>query len=89
MAQIALASSFEGDFILKLVVVDENDTMDQIAEKTAAHTAGRTARARREDVLRVRRQGSERPFNRLATARGVGLASMECIEVYYQRQRGA
>jgi toluene monooxygenase system protein B len=84
MAQIPLGSSFEGDFILKLVVVDEDDTMDVIAEKAAQHTAGRTVQAGAPGILRVRRQGEDHPFDREATPRGVGLGPLECIEVYHQ-----
>jgi toluene monooxygenase system protein B len=83
MAEIPLATSFEGDFILKLVVVDEDDTMDQVAAKTAAHTAGRTAPANGRRVLRVRRQGSPTPLARAATVAAVKLGPMECIEVYH------
>jgi toluene monooxygenase system protein B len=86
MAQLPLSSSFEGDFILKLVVVDQDDTMDRIAEKTAAHTAGRTAPAR-HGVLRVRRQGDAEPFGRDETAAGAGLGPLECIEVYYEEEK--
>ena len=84
MAQVPLASSFQGDFILKLVVVDENDTMDQVAEKTAFHSAGRTAPAAgRRGVLRVRLQGSSMPFARNATVAAVKLGPMECIEIFH------
>ena len=86
MAQIALASCFEGDFILKLVVVDEDDDMDIVARKTADHSEGRTVREPspqdRLRPLRVRLQGSDGPFPREATPRSVGLGALDCIEVY-------
>jgi toluene monooxygenase system protein B len=84
MAQIPLCSSFEGDFIVKLVVVEDTDTMDEVAAKTAAHTAGRTVRARPRGVLRVRVQGAEEPLDRGATVRTIGLGPMENIEVYHE-----
>ena len=89
MAQIPLSSSFEGDFILKLVVVEDTDTMDEVARKTAGHTAGRTVRARSGGVLRVRLTGAAIPFDRDATPRGVGLSAMESIEVYYENEARA
>jgi toluene monooxygenase system protein B len=82
MASLPLTTSFEGDFILKLVVVDEDDTMDRIAAAIASHTADRTAPAR-SAVLRVRRQGMAAPFGRSVTARAANLEPMECVEVYY------
>jgi toluene monooxygenase system protein B len=84
MAQIALASSFEGDFIVKLVIVEEDDTMDQVAAKTAAHTAGRTVRARASGPLRVRLQGTAAPYRRETTVRALGLRPLECIEVFHE-----
>jgi toluene monooxygenase system protein B len=84
MAQIPLCTSFEGDFVVKLVVVEDSDTMDQVAAKTAAHTAGRTVRARPQAVLRVRLQGADWALEREATVRAIGLGAMECIEVYHE-----
>jgi toluene monooxygenase system protein B len=83
MASLPLTTNFEGDFILKLVVVDEDDTMDRIAAEIASHTADRTAPAR-SAVLRVRRQGAAGPFDRGVTARAAKLEPMECVEVYYE-----
>jgi toluene monooxygenase system protein B len=84
--EIPLSTNFEGDFILKLVVVDDDDTMDAVAQKTASHTVGRTVQARPGGVLRVRRQGASAPFERNATVREARLVVMECIEVYYEEQ---
>jgi toluene monooxygenase system protein B len=84
MAQVPLASSFEGDFIIKLVVVEETDTMDQVAARTASHTAGRTVRVRAGGALRVRLQGAPGPFRRETTVRDAGLQPMSCIEVYHE-----
>jgi toluene monooxygenase system protein B len=84
MPQIPLCTSFEGDFIVKLVLVEEGDTMDEVAAKTAAHTVGRTVRGRPRSVLRVRLQGADWALEREATVQGVGLGPMECIEVYHE-----
>jgi toluene monooxygenase system protein B len=84
MAQLPLATSFDGDFIVKLVVVDDDDTMDEVARKTAGHSAGRTVRARTGGVLRVRLTGASIPFEREVTPRQMGLGPMESIEVYYE-----
>jgi toluene monooxygenase system protein B len=82
MAQIPLCTSFEGDFLVRLVLVEESDTMDQVAAKAAAHALGRTVRGRPGSLLRVRLQGVDWALERQATVKTVGLGPMECIEVY-------
>jgi toluene monooxygenase system protein B len=84
MAQIPLTSSFEGDFIVKLVVANTLDTMDRVAEMVAANALGRTVPLRAHGVLRVRKAGDVQPFPRWATLRNVGLSPMEAVEVYYE-----
>ncbi|HEY0708295.1 MAG TPA: toluene-4-monooxygenase system B family protein [Polyangia bacterium] len=88
MAQIPLSSSFEGDFIVKLVMANSLDTMDRLAEMVAAHAVGRTVRPRAQGVLRVRRPGDTNPFPRWATLRNLGLSPMEAVEVYYEDVHG-
>ena len=41
MALFPLVSNVEGDFVLQLLPVDTDDTMDQVAAKVAVHTVGR------------------------------------------------
>ena len=84
MAQTPFATCFDGDFIVKLVVVDDADTMDEVARKVAAHSAGRTVRPRTRGVLRVRLSGAALPLDRTATPLDLGLEAMESIEVYYE-----
>jgi toluene monooxygenase system protein B len=85
MAQVPLASSFQGDFILKLVVVEEDDTMDQVAQKVAGHTADRTAPLPAGAVLRVRLpEATGPPLPRDATVRSLGLYPMDAIEIVFQ-----
>jgi hypothetical protein len=52
-----LTSNFEGDFVLQLVAVDTENTMDEVAA-AAVHSVGRRVRARPGHILRVRRQGA-------------------------------
>jgi toluene monooxygenase system protein B len=87
MAQLPLASSFDGDFIVKLVVVEDTDTMDEVARKTASHSVGRTVRPRRGGVLRVRLAGAAAPLDRDATPLDLGIGALESIEVYYEDEQ--
>jgi len=83
MALFPLVSNVEGDFVLQLLPVDTDDTMDQVAEKAAFHSIGRRVAALDAGVqLRVREQGSTTPFARELTVAGSGLVPMACIEVF-------
>lgn len=83
MALFPLVSNVEGDFVLQLLPVDTDDTMDQVAEKAAFHSIGRRIAAPATATqLRVREQGSPAPFPRDLTVAASGLVPMACIEVY-------
>jgi hypothetical protein len=41
MALFPLTSNFEGDFVLQLVAVDTDNTMDEVAAAAAVHSVGR------------------------------------------------
>jgi len=41
MALFPLSSNFEGDFMLQLLPVDTENTMDEVAAAAAYHTVGR------------------------------------------------
>jgi toluene monooxygenase system protein B len=83
MALFPLVSNVAGDFVLQLLPVDTDDTMDQVAEKAAFHSIGRRVPAPPEgSTLRVREQGASAPFDRTVTVASSGLGPMACIEVY-------
>jgi toluene monooxygenase system protein B len=83
MALYPLVSNFQGDFVLQLLPVDTDDTMDQVAEKAAFHTVGRRVWDLPEGtVLRVREQDAAEPIGRDVTVIASGLIPMACITVY-------
>lgn len=84
MAVVPLVSNFEGDFVLQLVPVEDSDTMAAVAEKAAVHSVGRRVAAQPGRTLRVRLQGASDPFPPTATVAEVGLAPMDCIEVFFE-----
>lgn len=77
-----MVTNFEGDFVLQLVAVGDEDTMDDVARAVAYHVIDRRLRAVPGATLRVRRQGETQPFARDVTVRDSGLRAMECIEIY-------
>ncbi len=85
MALFPLTSNFEQDFVLQLLAVDTDHTMDEVAAAAAHHSVGRRVRDRPGHVMRVRRQGSTEPFPRSMTVVESGLAPMECVEVVWEQ----
>ena len=85
MALFPLTSNFEEDFVLQLLAVDTEHTMDEVAAAAAHHSVGRRVADRPGHVMRVRRQGSTEPLPRSMTVIESGLAPMECIEVVWER----
>ena len=64
MALFPLCVNFEGDFVLQLVPVDSENSMDEVAKAAAHHTVGRRVKNQPNRVLRVRRSAlkSNNPF---------------------------
>jgi toluene monooxygenase system protein B len=84
MALFPLNSKFQGDFVLQLLPVDTEKSMDQVAAAAAHHSVGRRVAARPGNVMRVRRQGASEPLPRTMTVAESGLLPMECIEVVWE-----
>ena len=63
MGIVPITLNFEGDFVLQLVAVDSENTMDEAAAAAAVHSAG-GASGRVRNIMRVRRQGAEQLFRR-------------------------
>jgi toluene monooxygenase system protein B len=85
MALFPLTSNFEEDFVLQLLPVDTDNTMDEVAAAAAHHSVGRRVAARPGHAMRVRRQGSDELLPRTMTVVEAGLLPMECIEVVWER----
>ncbi len=84
MALFPVSSNFEGDFVLQLVAVDSENTMDQVAAAAAVHSVGRRVRARPGCILRIRQQGSKEFFPRTMKVSESGLKPTETIEIIWE-----
>jgi toluene monooxygenase system protein B len=84
MALFPLTAKFQGDFVLQLLPVDTEFSMDQVAAAAAHHSVGRRVAARPGHVMRVRKQGAQTPLSRTTTVADSGLLPMECIEVVWE-----
>jgi toluene monooxygenase system protein B len=83
MALFPLTSNFQEDFVLQLVAVDTENSMDELAAAAAVHSVGRRVKAR-AGILRVRRQGASEPFPRELKVGDAGLRPMECVEIFWE-----
>ena len=84
MALFPLCLNFEGDFVLQLLPVDTENTMDEVAAAAAYHSVGRRVPARPDCILRVRRQGEDEFFPRTLKVIQAGLKPTETIEVIWE-----
>jgi toluene monooxygenase system protein B len=80
MALFPLQGMFDGDFVLMLVPVDDQDTMTQVAEKVAYHVVGRRVPAQ-DRPMQVRYNSV--PVAPDATVTGAGFGPMDVVEVGY------
>lgn len=83
MAMFPLTTNFQEDFVLQLVAVDTENTMDEVAAAAAVHSVGRRV-ADRPGTLRVRRQGATEALPRTMKVSEAGLRPMECVEVIWE-----
>jgi toluene monooxygenase system protein B len=83
MALFPLISNFQYDFVLQLLPVDTENTMDEVAAAAAYHSVGRRVAPRPEKVVRVRRQGAADFFPRTAKLSETDIKPMECLEFIF------
>lgn len=83
MALFPVISNFQYDFVLQLLPVDTDNTMDEVAAAAAHHSVGRRVRARPDKVVRVRRQGDESFFPRSQKLCDTGIKPMETLEFIF------
>lgn len=87
MALFPLTSNFEGDFVLQLVAVDSENTMDEVAAAAAVHSVGRSVRARPDCIMRVRRQDTTEFLPRTMKVSESGLKPTETVEIIWEPVR--
>lgn len=83
MALFPVISNFQYDFVLQLVPVDTEHTMDEVAAAAAHHSVGRRVRPQPGKVIRVRRQGAADFFPRSAKLGETDIQPMESLEFIF------
>ncbi|MBN8488654.1 MAG: toluene-4-monooxygenase system B family protein [Burkholderiales bacterium] len=83
MALFPIISNFQYDFVLQLVAVDTDNSMDEVAAAAAHHSVGRRVRPQPDKVIRVRRQGADDFFPRSARLNETDIQPMEALEFIF------
>jgi len=83
MALFPISSAFEGDFCLKLVPVDTDNTMDEVCAAAAHHSINRLVAPRPGHTVRVRKQGEEDFLPRAMKLADSGVKPMQCLEFIF------
>jgi toluene monooxygenase system protein B len=83
MALFPVISNFQYDFVLQLLPVDTENTMDEVAAAAAHHSVGRRVAPRPDKVIRVRRQGGEQFFARNTKLSETDIQPMEALEFIF------
>ncbi|TXI13630.1 MAG: toluene monooxygenase [Polynucleobacter sp.] len=83
MSLFPLCCNFEGDFVLQLVPVDSENTMDEVAQAAAHHSVGRRVKNQPNRILRVRRPGQSF-FARNLKVSESDLKPTECVEIIWE-----
>lgn len=80
MAMVPLTAAFRGDFVVQLVPVEDTDTMEQVAEKVAAHAVEMRV-APKESSMEVVFNGEA--LSSEVTMTDAGIGPMDFVEVRY------
>jgi toluene monooxygenase system protein B len=80
---IPFISNFYGDFVLLLVAVPVDSTMDEVAAAAAHHSVGKRVAPQPGKVIRVRKQGDTEFIERNKKICDTGIQPMECLEFMF------
>ncbi len=83
MAMFPVISNFQYDFVLQLVPVDSENSIDEVAAAAAYHSVGRRVAPQPGKVVRVRRQGAVEFFPRTARLSETDIKPMETLEFIF------
>lgn len=80
MAFLPLQAIFRGDFVALFVPVDDQDTMDVVAQKVASHVIHRRLPPQ-DTPMRVQYNNQVVPPDH--TVAQAGMLPMSCVQVFY------
>lgn len=80
MAIVPIQSYFHGDFVLNMVPVNDDDTMEVVGEKMAFHSVNRRV-PKQDEAISVRFNGEVVPKG--TTVAEAGITRMDYLEAFY------
>lgn len=84
MSTFPLVINFQGDYGMKLVMVDPDSTMDNVAQIAKANLVGVVVPPLEPGtVLKVRRHGTDLPLAGTLKIKDAGFIRMETVDVYH------
>jgi len=83
MGLFPLCCNFEGDFVLQLVPVDSENTMDEVAQAAAHHSVGRRVKNQPNRIFTLVRTGQSF-FARNMKVSESDLKPTECVEIIWE-----
>ncbi|MBF6247780.1 toluene monooxygenase [Nocardia elegans] len=83
MALFPISSKFDVDFVRKLVAVDCENTIDEVAAAAAEHSVGIHVADQPGKVIRARAEGATEPFPRDMKLSETGLEPTDTVEFYF------
>jgi toluene monooxygenase system protein B len=83
MALFPLSSNFERDFVLQLLAVDSENTMDEVAAAAAEHSINRRVRPQPDKILRVRQHSTGKLFPRDMKVCESNLMPSETVDIIF------
>jgi hypothetical protein len=87
MAAFALVCNFVGDYGFKVLLVDSDNTMAEVAQEAARQLAGVVVRPIEPgERLSVRLQGGSEALPSDVTVTALGLIEMETIEIHREQR---
>lgn len=81
MALLPIQGTTEGDFVVHLVPVDDQDSMSTVADKIAHHSVGRRVAAQNK-TMAIRFHGETLPAD--ATPASAGVGPMDFLQAFYE-----
>lgn len=83
MAEFPFACNIQGDYGYKVIVVDDDDTIETVISKAAGSIVGvLVPQFPSGTILKARVKGAKAPLPATITVKEAGLPKMEALEIY-------
>ena len=89
MAELPLAVNVQGDYGYKVVVVDDDDTIEEVIQVAVDQIVGvLTPEFPAGAVLCARLHGADSPLDNSSIVKQAGLVKMDALQIYAEQAHG-